>query len=226
MANTTIRNDQSRRTGREGEPGATGGERQTGLQSGREPMSSRVRGRSGTGYGIREPLLWAPYSTSSAPLNTMRRVMDDMDRIFEGMGFGRSPLLGRQPGAATAPAEGSSWAPLARELDTAWTPALEILERENNLVVRADLPGLRREDIEVDLSDDLLTISGERKKEQTENREGFYRSERSYGRFARTLALPEGVAAEGVEATFKDGVLEVVIPMPKRTENRRRVEIK
>lgn len=225
MANTTIRNDQARRTVREGEP-ATSPDRETGLANARESMGSRVRGRTGAGYGLREPMLWAPLSSASAPLNTMRRVMDDMDRIFEGMGFGRSPLLGRQSAATLSPAENSSWAPLSREPESSWVPALEIAERENDLVVRADLPGMRREDIEVDVTDDVLTISGERKKEQTESREGFFRSERSYGRFARTLALPEGVDAGAVAATFKDGVLEIVVPMPKRTENRRRVEIK
>jgi HSP20 family protein len=224
MANTTLRNDPIRRNSRdsvtEGEPR----DREGGLQRGQDAMTSRVRGRPAIGYVLREPPLSAPYA--SAPLNTMRRVMDDMDRLFEGMGFGRSPLLGRQSAAGLSPSEGSAWAPLSRELEGSWTPALEIVEREQNLVIRADLPGMRREDIEVDVTDELLTISGERKKEQSESREGFIRSERSYGRFSRTLALPEGVSGEGVTATFKDGVLEIVLPMPKRVENRRRVEIK
>ena len=226
MANTTLRNEQTRRGPRDGATGSEPGDRETGVQRGQEPTASRVRGRPAIGYLLREPLFAAPYASASVPLNTMRRVMDDMDRIFEGMGFGPSPLLGREAAAAPAPSPSGAWASRTREHEGSWAPPLEILERDQNLVVRADLPGMRREDIEVDLTDDVLTISGERKKEQTESREGFFRSERTYGRFARTLALPEGVSAEGVAATFKDGVLEIVVPMPRRTENRRRVEIK
>ncbi|HEX8501297.1 MAG TPA: Hsp20/alpha crystallin family protein [Pyrinomonadaceae bacterium] len=103
---------------------------------------------------------------------------------------------------------------------------VEVFEREGQLVVRADLPGLKKEDVKVEVSNDTLTISGERKSEHEEKREGFYRSERSYGSFQRQIPLPEGVNADDARATFNNGVLEISIQAPQRESRSRRLEIK
>ena len=93
-------------------------------------------------------------------------------------------------------------------------------------MVKADLPGLTKDDVKVELTDKLLTISGERKDEKEDKREGFYRSERSYGRFFRQIPLPEGVKTDKANATFRKGVLEVTMPAPKMESPARKLEIK
>ena len=98
----------------------------------------------------------------------------------------------------------------------AWAPQVEMFERDGELVLRADLPGLQRDDVKVELADGAVTIEGERRDENQEKGEGFYRSERSYGRFYRRLPLPEGVSTENAFATFNNGVLEVTMPAAKR----------
>jgi HSP20 family protein len=105
-----------------------------------------------------------------------------------------------------------------------WVPPMDLVETEDNLVLRADLPGMKREDVEIEIKDGALTVSGERKAEHEENAEGYYRVERAYGRFSRSLTLPEGIEADAVEANFADGVLEVRIPKPAERKPHR-VEI-
>jgi HSP20 family protein len=101
-----------------------------------------------------------------------------------------------------------------------WLPAMDLVETEDQYVLRADLPGLSDEDVNVQLEDDVLTISGERKAEQETRQEGFYRLERPFGSFARSLTLPEGVDADGVQAHFDRGVLEIRIPKPEQKKPR------
>src|SRR5436305_9506773 len=93
-----------------------------------------------------------------------------------------------------------------------WIPAMDLVEAEDNFVLRADLPGLSEGDVNIELEDNVLTISGERKAEHQERQEGYYRLERGSGAFARSLTLPEGVDPEAVQASFDRGVLEVRIP--------------
>jgi HSP20 family protein len=100
-------------------------------------------------------------------------------------------------------------------------PPMDLVETEDHFVLRADLPGLREEDVKIELEDNVLTISGERRAEHEERKEGYYRVERSFGTFARSLALPEGVSAEGIEAKFDRGVLEVSIPKPEQRKPHR-----
>ena len=144
-----------------------------------------------------------------SPLSSVfQRWNDEMDRLFEDFGFGRNVFSGRQSVGA-------------------WAPQIEVFQRGNDLVVRADLPGLRKEDVQVEINDDVLTIQGERKQEHEEEREGVYRNERSYGSFYRAVPLPEGTIADSAKATFKDGVLEIVLQAPPREVSRgRRLEIK
>ena len=95
-----------------------------------------------------------------------------------------------------------------------WIPAMDLLETEDHLVLRGDLPGLTEEDVDIEIKDNVLTVSGERKAENEEKSEGYYRVERSFGSFSRSLTLPQGVRADAVEARFDNGVLEVRIPKP------------
>jgi len=107
-----------------------------------------------------------------------------------------------------------------------WTPQIETLQRGDQFVVRADLPGMKKDDVNIELTEDALTIEGERREEHEEDREGYYRSERSYGSFCRVVPLPEGAIAESAKANFNNGVLEVTIQAPPREVSRkRRVEI-
>ena len=162
------------------------------------------------------------YGGAGNPFSLMRRMAEDMDRIFGQFGFG--PSLGFGPLAS--PALGQGRGLMSRGL-RAWSPQLETFRRGDKLVVRADLPGLRKEDVNVEVDNGMLTISGQRSEEQVDDRDDFYRSERSYGEFYRALPLPENVSGEACEATFKDGVLEVTLPLPKPQQSKaRRVEVK
>ena len=102
-----------------------------------------------------------------------------------------------------------------------WMPAMDLVESGDHFVLRADLPGLDQEDVKIELEDTTLTISGERKAEHEEKEEGYYRLERAFGSFSRTLQLPKGIDPEGVSANFDRGVLEVRIPKPEERKPRR-----
>lgn len=143
------------------------------------------------------------------PWGLMRRMQDDIDRLFGTVGFGRG------------------WPALFGEAERAeWAPAIEAFQRGNEFVVRADVPGLSRENLSVEIGEDALTIRGERKQDYEEEREGVYRSERAYGSFCRVIPLPEGAVADSAKATFKDGVLEVTLQAPSKEVRRgRRIEI-
>jgi len=105
-----------------------------------------------------------------------------------------------------------------------WMPAMDLLEQDDHLVLRADLPGMDHEDVSIEIKDGVLTVSGERRAEHEERTEGFYRVERSSGSFARSVSLPEGIDAEKVSADFDKGVLQVRIPKPEERQPHR-VEI-
>ena len=110
-------------------------------------------------------------------------------------------------------------------IKTFWTPDVEVFERNDQLMVRADLPGMKKEDISVEVTDEELVLRGERKQEKEEKAEGYYRSERSYGSFYRTIPLPEGVKIDQAKAVVHDGVLEVQMPVAKAEPKRRHLEI-
>jgi len=235
MANTRTSQQRDQQQNPQGSPvthgSPNGGE---GRQGGAVQGADRERTiRSARDVGAQRPMgtgrsssIAPVYGSSAAasPFGLMRRMAEDMDRLFEDFGFAgpsfaMSPLL--SPGLERGTGGMTSRQPHA------WTPALETFRRGENLVVRADLPGLRKEDVEVEIEDGVLTISGERTEEQVENRDDYYRTERRYGRFHRALALPEGVTGESCEATFKDGVLEVTLPMPKQKQRQaRQISIK
>jgi HSP20 family protein len=99
-----------------------------------------------------------------------------------------------------------------------FSPAIEVFEKDGRLLTKVDLPGLKKEDVKVEVIDGFLTISGERKLEKEEKKENIYRSEREYGAFYRAIPLPADVKYEDVKATFADGVLEVTVPLPIKPE--------
>ena len=143
-------------------------------------------------------------SWGSSPFSFMGRFMSDMDRLFDEFGFGSS--LPRSYGRR---GEGLSRA--------SWTPQIDVFERGGQLIVHADLPGLRQEDVRVNVDQSVLTLAGERTHTHEHEKGGVYRCERSYGSFERSIALPDGVDPAAIKASFENGVLEVTIPMPKET---------
>ena len=102
-----------------------------------------------------------------------------------------------------------------------WSPAMDLVEAEDHFLLKADLPGLGPDDVSIEVHDNVLTLSGERKAESTDSRRGFVRVERSFGRFSRSLTLPEGLDPDAVAASFDNGVLEVRVPKPERRKPRR-----
>lgn len=102
-----------------------------------------------------------------------------------------------------------------------WIPAMDLVETKDDFVLRADLPGIGEGDVSIEVENNVLTISGERKSEHEERHEGYYRVERATGSFARSLSLPEGIDADAVTATFDNGVLTVRIPKPVQAKPRR-----
>jgi HSP20 family protein len=102
-----------------------------------------------------------------------------------------------------------------------WLPAMDLVESGDHFVLRADLPGLSEEDVNIEVEDRVLTISGERKAEHEVNKDGYHRVERAFGAFSRSLTLPEGIDADAVQASFDRGVLEVRIPKPEERKPRK-----
>ena len=102
-----------------------------------------------------------------------------------------------------------------------WVPAMDLVEGEDHFLLRADLPGLSEEDVNIELRDNVLTISGERQAEHEQRERGWYRLERQFGKFSRALTLPEGINPDAIEASFDHGVLEVRIAKPEARKPRR-----
>jgi HSP20 family protein len=102
-----------------------------------------------------------------------------------------------------------------------WVPAMDLFEADDHFVLKADLPGLAEDDVTIEVQDGTLTVSGERRSETEKREKGWYRVERSFGRFSRSLTLPEGVDADKIDASFDKGVLEIHIPKPEERKPRR-----
>ncbi len=159
---------------------------------------------------------------AGSPFAFVRRFAEEMDRLFEDFGVEHGLHM---PGFLTRGHE-----LLRRDaglVEAEWFPRVDVEEQDGRLLVRSDLPGLTKDDIKVEVTDDTLTIAGERKAEKKEEWEGYSYSECSYGRFYRALPLPEGVDKTKVTAEFQNGVLEVAIPVAPRPEPQaRRIEVR
>jgi HSP20 family protein len=125
------------------------------------------------------------------------RELEEMERRFED-------ILGR-------PFLPAMWRRIPT-MEMGWAPAIEVLEKEDKFVVKAELPGMKEEDIDISVVGDTLTIKGERKAESEVKEEDYYCCERSYGSFSRSIALPSSVDAKKIEASYENGVLEVSLP--------------
>lgn len=143
------------------------------------------------------PVVTAPapaHHESVTPFRTLEKFADEVGRIFDDFGLGR--VWNRVPGGS--------------EL-MAWAPRVDVTQHKGQLI-RADLPGMEKDDVKVNVAEGAVTIHGERHRSQEEERDGVFRSERNYGAFYRTIALPPGTATNQVKASFKNGVLEVRLP--------------
>ena len=102
--------------------------------------------------------------------------------------------------------------------ERAWTPAIDVVREDGHLVVRADLPGLKPEEVKIEVEDDILTVSGEHRESKVEKDKRYVRRERRYGSFSRSMTLPKGVTAKDIKARTHNGVVEVTIPLPKEVK--------
>ncbi len=137
------------------------------------------------------------------PVREIQTMQNEMNRLFNTFFDSPSPSNGGQSAARR------------------WIPAMDVVETDDHFVLRADLPGMSETDVNLELEDNVLTISGERKAEHEQGGEGYYRVERAWGAFSRSLTLPEGVDADAIQASFNNGVLEVRIPKPEQQKPRK-----
>jgi HSP20 family protein len=197
-----------------GPTAATGQVRQDVAPQGTTRAASRAQG----GQGVTPWFIGA-----ESPMAMIRRAQEDLDNVFRVFGL---PRLGPTFAPTRELEELLARAPALTQA-AQWSPQIEVVERDDTLLVRADLPGVKREDVEVNVENDVLTIRGQRRHEHRETEGGYRRSERSYGTFYRQIPLPQGVDAGQIEASYEDGVLEVTVPSPRDTQRgRRRIEIR
>lgn len=137
-------------------------------------------------------------------MNEPRTLRDEMDRLFDNF-FGMTPA--------------------STERGAVWSPAVNVREDENNFYIEAELPGMKKEDIDLEIEQNSLCIKGDRKFEKKEEGENYHFVERSYGSFYRSFSLPSNVDAEGISAEYKDGVLQVTVPKKEEVKPKK-VEIK
>jgi len=142
------------------------------------------------------------------PFALMRQMTSELERVFDESSWRSFRWPSLRWGAGVE--------------ETTWAPRIDVFEKNQRLVTRIDLPGMKKEDVKVEVTDGQLAISGERKHEKEEKGEKFYRSEREYGSFYRAVPLPEGAKVEDVKAMFTDGVLEVSVPLPAKPEAKAR----
>lgn len=149
----------------------------------------------------RDLTLWKPFS-ELAPFRDFERMRRDMDRLWDSF-FER--------GVRRTDEEGE------------WLPSLDVAETKNDIVVKAEVPGMDPKDIDISLSDGLLTIKGEKKQEKEEKEENYHFIERSYGAFSRSVRLPKDVQSDKISASYKNGVLKVTLP---KSEEAKKKEVK
>jgi HSP20 family protein len=168
----------------------------------RSPETERNIARRSENYPSREVFNFSAFP-NAGPFTMLRRLTEEMDRAFASA-FG----LSRDAGEAGL-----------------WSPAIEVREREGNLEIIAELPGMKKDDVKVECTDQSVIIEGERRQEHEENQRGFRRSERSYGHFYRMVPMPQGAETDKAKAEFKDGLLQVRVPIPESKRQSRQIPI-
>jgi HSP20 family protein len=159
------------------------------------------------------------FGRSGGPFALTRQLFDDMDRMMASV-FGRDPFARDFFGSMLTP-----WQ--QRSGGAQWWPQIEVAQRGNKLEVHADVPGLKKDDVKVEVEAGELRISGERRSESERSEQGMYRSERSYGTFQRTIPLPEGANLDSTSATFENGVLKIEIDVPQsEPRSARQIEVR
>lgn len=139
------------------------------------------------------------------PFSNLLKLQKEMDSLFDDF-FERTPAR--------------------RELgESDWYPSVDVSESENEIRIEADLPGMKQEDIDVNIDGNVLTIKGERQKEEEEQKENYYRTERCYGNFQRSFTLPSNLDTDNCKATFKSGVLTLTIPKLEKAAKGIKIEI-
>jgi HSP20 family protein len=138
------------------------------------------------------------------PVRELSTIQNEMNRLFNSF-FEPYPTTGGN----------------GQSTQRRWVPPMDLVETENEFVLRADLPGVAEGDVSIELENDVLTVAGKREAEHESRGEGFYRVERASGTFSRSLTLPEGINAEAIKASFERGVLEVRIPKPEQRKPRK-----
>lgn len=139
------------------------------------------------------------------PFRDLDRLQSEMNRLFEGV---LAPTSERGTGQIT-------------QATRLWSPAVDVAETQSEIVLRAELPGLKPEEVDIELTGDTLTLRGERKFENEDRKDNFVRVERSYGRFQRSFTLAVPVNADAVKASYKDGVLEIHLPKSEANKPRK-----
>jgi HSP20 family protein len=162
-------------------------------------------GRSSQGYSPPMFSITPGEFFTMSPIALMRRFTDDIDRVASGFGSHQS-------------VDDFS-------ANVSWMPALEVRRSGNNLIIRVDLPGLSEKDVKVEATDEGLLIEGERNQEHSSEEGGVHFSERAYGRFSRLILLPEDAKVDEANGSFKNGVLEINVPVPESATKRRQIAI-
>jgi len=157
----------------------------------------------------------SPMSRFGGPFSLTRRLAEEMDRMFEDFFSGNFFGMGMMP-----------WQERSSAVEPTWWPQVEVAQNGNKVEIRADLPGLKKEDVKVEVHSNQLRISGERRSETERNEGGLYRSERSYGHFSRTIDLPENANLDSTSASFENGVLNIEIEVPSlQAREPRQIEV-
>ena len=144
------------------------------------------------------------------PFTMMREFTEEMDNIFR---FGAAGV------------EGEANIPVIPAAPEVWAPKVDVLRSNGDLVVTAELPGLKKEEVNVEMTEEALVLTGELKLEHKEDHEGYHRYERSYGKFYRSIPLPEGVKTEAAKAELTDGVLKITVPVAEVKKAARQIPV-
>jgi HSP20 family protein len=203
--------------------GTTQQDRERPMRTSREEGRGTSSGNTGRGMQTRRQSntmsrpMYGDIGSATDPFSLLHRLSDDMDRLFQGFGFG--PAI--TPRNRSTGMTGTSNPGTDVLASTIQMPQIDMYRRGDQIVVSADLPGMSKDDISVNVEDNMLTIHGERQQQnKSDENEDYYWNERSYGAFERTIPLPEGVDAEKANASFHDGVLEITMPAPKESTQR------